>query len=170
MGLSGGAIAGIVIGCVVFVVLKTACEYSLFSLSARADRSSSRRRRNPRSYAETTFGCCAGMFYSFKYWYKRRQRILAARRGREKDVEKANATPLDKLAAILHLKNKGGSSTGSSSSSGISAMLQRGLAEQPAVAVAPAYLIASSNAAPSCIIHCMVSLTAAVKICHILWQ
>ena len=59
------------------------------------------------------------MFYSFKYWYKRRQRILAARRGREKDVEKANSTPLEKLAAVLHLKNKGGSSTGSSSSSGV---------------------------------------------------
>ena len=26
MGLSGGAIAGIVIGCVVFVILKTACK------------------------------------------------------------------------------------------------------------------------------------------------
>ena len=38
MGLSGGAIAGIVIGCVVFVVLKTACEYSPFSLMpARID-------------------------------------------------------------------------------------------------------------------------------------
>ncbi|DBA87503.1 TPA: protein kinase activity protein [Trebouxia sp. C0004] len=86
MGLSGGAIAGIVIGCVVFVVAKTAC-----------------------------------MFYSFKYWYKRRQRILAARRGREKDVERGTSTPLDKLAAVLHLKNKGGSSTGSSSSTATSA-------------------------------------------------
>lgn len=83
MGLSGGAIAGIVIGCVVFVILKTAC-----------------------------------MFYMFKYWYKRRQRILAARRGRG-DVEKS--TPLEKLAAALQLKNKGGSSTGSSSSSATSA-------------------------------------------------
>jgi len=62
--------------------------------------------------------CCSGMFYSFKYWYKRRQRILAARRGREKDVERGTSTPLDKLAAVLHLKNKGGSSTGSSSSTG----------------------------------------------------
>ncbi len=62
--------------------------------------------------------CCPGLFYSFKYWYKRRQRILAARRGREKDVERGTATPLDKLAAVLHLKNKGGSSTGSSSSTG----------------------------------------------------
>lgn len=62
--------------------------------------------------------CCSGMFYSFKYWYKRRQRILAARRGREKDVEKGTSTPLDKLAAVLHLKNKGGSSTGSSASTG----------------------------------------------------
>ena len=53
----------------------------------------------------------------FKYWYKRRQRILAARRGRG-DVEKS--TPLEKLAAALQLKNKGGSSTGSSSSSGTS--------------------------------------------------
>ena len=57
------------------------------------------------------------MFYSFKWWYKRRQRILAARRGRG-DVEKAHTTPLEKLAAALQLKNKGGSSTGSSSSSG----------------------------------------------------
>ena len=55
------------------------------------------------------------MFYMFKYWYRRRQRILAARRGRG-DVEKS--TPLEKLAAALQLKNKGGSSTGSSSSSG----------------------------------------------------
>ena len=59
------------------------------------------------------------MFYSFKYWYQRRQRILAARRGREKDVERGTSTPLDKLAAVLHLKNKGGSSTGSSSSTGM---------------------------------------------------
>lgn len=29
MGLSGGAIAGIVIGCVVFVVAKTACKHTL---------------------------------------------------------------------------------------------------------------------------------------------
>lgn len=78
MGLSGGAIAGIVIGCVVFVVAKTAC-----------------------------------MVVFFKWWFRRRQRILASRRGKG-DVEKA--TPLGKLAAVLHLKNKGGSSTGSSSS------------------------------------------------------
>lgn len=48
-----------------------------------------------------------------KWWFRRRQRILASRRGKG-DVEKA--TPLEKLAAVLHLKNKGGSSTGSSSS------------------------------------------------------
>ena len=65
-----------------------------------------------------TLTCGPGMFYSFKYWYKRRQRILAARRGREKDVERGTSTPLDKLAAVLHLKNKGGSSTGSSASTG----------------------------------------------------
>ena len=57
----------------------------------------------------------AGMVVSFKWWFKRRQRILASRRGKG-DVE--TATPLEKLAAVLHLKNKGGSSTGSSSSSG----------------------------------------------------
>ncbi|KAL3148068.1 hypothetical protein ABBQ38_014354 [Trebouxia sp. C0009 RCD-2024] len=78
MGLSGGAIAGIVIGCVVFMVAKTAC-----------------------------------MVVFTKWWFRRRQRILASRRGKG-DVEKA--TPLEKLAAVLHLKNKGGSSTGSSSS------------------------------------------------------
>lgn len=53
------------------------------------------------------------MVVFFKWWFRRRQRILASRRGKG-DVEKA--TPLGKLAAVLHLKNKGGSSTGSSSS------------------------------------------------------
>lgn len=55
------------------------------------------------------------MLVSFKWWFRRRQRILASRRGNG-DVEKG--TPLEKLAAVLHLKNKGGSSTSSSSSSG----------------------------------------------------
>lgn len=56
------------------------------------------------------------MVVFFKWWFRRRQRILASQRGKG-DVEKA--TPMEKLAAVLHLKNKGGSSTGSSSSSGI---------------------------------------------------
>lgn len=36
MGLSGGAIAGIVIGCVAFVVLKTACKLSVLESTGAA--------------------------------------------------------------------------------------------------------------------------------------
>ena len=46
-----------------------------------------------------------------QWWYRRRQRVLASRRGKV-DVEKG--TPLEKLAAAMNLKNKGGS-TGTSS-------------------------------------------------------
>ena len=115
MGLKGGAIAGIVIGCVVFVVAKTACKHLQSFTFQRVSLQRFRAIHPARRTCPQRLSCLAGMVVFFKWWFRRRQRILATRRGRG-DVEKAK--PLEKLAAALHLKNKGGSSTGSSSSSG----------------------------------------------------
>ena len=121
MGLSGGAIAGIVIGCVVFVVAKTACKSDavpqILCPSCRRVPQIQLQGKHGLDFQPWKFAL-AGMVVFFKWWFKRRQRILASRRGKG-DVERG--TPLEKLAAVLHLKNKAGSSTGSSSSSGIKA-------------------------------------------------